>query len=162
MICIYCKEDKNVVEGVEHVIPQSFGRFGSKTPTLRCVCDECNAFFARELDLRLARETLEGITRYKKGILSRETRPQRTLRFTLGEEAGEYAGAIIGGVDGRTGRLLKPLPQVHFLNEKTGKREAVPIEDIAGLNWKDRNYSLKGLKILAPSEEEHTRQLWRN
>jgi hypothetical protein len=156
MICIYCKEEKSEVKGVEHVIPQSFGRFGSKTPTLRCVCDECNAYFARELDLRLARETLEGITRYKQGIFSREIRPQKTLRITLGEEAGEFAGVVIEGVDGTTGRLLKPLPQVHFLNEKTGKREAVLKEGISGLDWKKRNYSLKGLRVFAPSEEEHT------
>lgn len=61
----------------------------------------------------------------------------------------------MSGVDGKTGRLLKPLPQVHFLNEGTGKYEAVIKEDIAALNWKERNYSLKGLRVFAPSEEEH-------
>jgi hypothetical protein len=77
MKCIYCKKEKDEFKGVEHVIPQSFGLFGTQTPTLKCVCDECNAFFAKELDLRLARETLEGITRYKQGIFSRETRPPK-------------------------------------------------------------------------------------
>jgi hypothetical protein len=90
MICIYCKKEGSPPKGVEHVIPKSFGKIGSKTPTLKCVCDDCNAFFATELDLRLARETLEGITRYKQGIFSSATRPQKTLRFTLGEEAGDF------------------------------------------------------------------------
>ena len=31
---------------LEHVIPQGFGRFGSNTPTLDCVCDDCNAYFS--------------------------------------------------------------------------------------------------------------------
>jgi hypothetical protein len=155
MKCIYCKTEREDFTGVEHVIPQSFGRFGTETPTLKAVCDECNAFFAKELDLRLARETLEGITRYKRGIFSRETRPQKTLRFTLGEDAGDFAGVIVSGVDGRTGRLLKPLPQVLFLNEKTAKYEAVVKEDIASLDWKERDYSLRGMRVVAPSEEEH-------
>lgn len=32
--CIYCKtKDQAVFQGVEHLIPQSFGKFGSETPT---------------------------------------------------------------------------------------------------------------------------------
>ena len=57
-ICIYCSQtDPSRFRGVEHVIPQGFGRFGSEMPTLDCVCDDCNAFFGRELDQLLARET---------------------------------------------------------------------------------------------------------
>ena len=59
--CIYCPQtDPSRFRGVEHVIPQGFGRFGSETPTLDCVCDDCNAYFRRELDQLLARETYEG------------------------------------------------------------------------------------------------------
>jgi hypothetical protein len=61
--CIYCSQtDPNRFRGVEHVIPQGFGRFGSATSTLDCVCDDCNAYFGRELDQLLTRETLEGIS----------------------------------------------------------------------------------------------------
>jgi len=155
MVCIYCKEEKGPQKGVEHVIPQSFGRFGSKTPVLDCVCDACNAFFAKELDLKLARETLEGITRYKQGILSRETRPQKSLHMTLGENAGEFEGVILEGVDGRTGRLGKPVSQVHFMNEQTGKYEAVLKKDIEKVDCSERHYAQKNIRIFAPSETEH-------
>jgi hypothetical protein len=36
--CIYCPQtDPDRFRGVEHVIPQGFGRFGSETPTLDCL-----------------------------------------------------------------------------------------------------------------------------
>jgi hypothetical protein len=155
MKCIYCKEEKHNSKGVEHVIPQSFGRFSTKTPVLDCVCDECNAFFAKELDLKLARETLEGITRYKRGIFSRETRPQKSLHITLGENAGEFEGVILEDIDGKTGRLGKPLPQAHLINEDTGKYEAVLKKDIPTLDVKQRHFSTKDMRIFAPSQKEH-------
>jgi hypothetical protein len=56
--CIYCPQtDPGRFRGVERVIPQGFGRFGSDTPTLDCVCDGCNAYFGRELDQLLTRDT---------------------------------------------------------------------------------------------------------
>ena len=75
---------------VEHVIPQGFGRFGSDTPTLDCVCDDCNAYFGRELDLLLMRDTYEGISRSSRGQFSGQARPQRpvSLAFADTAEAG--------------------------------------------------------------------------
>src|SRR5579864_3247470 len=102
-ICVYCG-NMNPADFTarEHVLPQSFGTFGPQTPTLHCVCDRCNSFFKKELDQLLARETLEGIMRYKKGIFSRETRAQKEMRFSLAEgaEAGAFGGALVAGVDG--------------------------------------------------------------
>ena len=75
---IYCSQtDPDRFRGVEHVIPRGFGRFGSETPTLDCVCDDCNAHFGRELDQLLARDTYEGISRYSRGLLSTEARPPK-------------------------------------------------------------------------------------
>jgi HNH endonuclease len=69
--CIYCsRNDPSRFSGREHVIQQAFGTFGANTPTLNCVCDNCNAHFARELDQFLARETWEGVTRYKNAKFS--------------------------------------------------------------------------------------------
>jgi hypothetical protein len=84
MKCIYCLKDSDVTfRGVEHVIPEAFGTFGSNTPTLHCVCDDCNAYFGRVLDQLLARETIEGISRYTRGQLSRESRAQKRLEINL-------------------------------------------------------------------------------
>src|SRR3989338_249143 len=99
-LCIYCGNRNHLeFKGKEHVIPQSFGTFGAETPTLDCVCDACNDFFGKQLDLVLARDTLEGLTRYKNGILSEAKRPQKGLNFSLieSEETGEFGGALIGG-----------------------------------------------------------------
>lgn len=160
-ICVYCNnKNQNDFKGREHVLPQSFGTFGSKTPTLNCVCDICNQFFKKELDQTLARETLEGITRYKRGIFSRETRQQKSMRFSLGEgeKTGEFGGVLIAGVDGKTGKLLHPLAQFHVLNKKTGKYDKFTKEQIKNLKLPEDTYGKVGerqCKIFAPSAEEH-------
>jgi hypothetical protein len=114
----------------------------------------------KEHDQLLARETLEGITRYKKGRFSRETRPQTKLRFTLAETAdvGAFAGALVAGVDGRTGKLLPPAAQFQVLNLRTGRYDAFTRKEIAGLNLVDDTYgniSERHYRIVASSQEEH-------
>jgi len=48
--CIYCKRS-GIPFSREHVIPQAFGTFGSKTVVLTdAVCAECNLRLGRELD----------------------------------------------------------------------------------------------------------------
>ncbi len=162
MICIYCPNtDPKFFCGEEHVIPQGFGTFGSRatTPTLKCVCDECNSYFGKHLDQTLARDTLEGVTRYKKGLRSGETRRQNGMRFTLApdEKVGSWAGIIIAGVDGRVSKLLGPIPQALFLNFSTQKHEAIPLEKIHELDLKKLNYSDKDIRIFASSQEDHDR-----
>jgi len=134
--CIYClRSDGVTFRGKEHVIPQAFGTFGSETPTLDSVCDDCNGYFGRELDQLLARETWEGITRYQKGQLSSELRVQKRLKVMLapGDEVGDFAGVITGGIDGTTGRVLPPPPQLHVLNRKSGQKEVFFARDLPTL-----------------------------
>ena len=52
---------------------------GASTPTLDCVCDDCNGYFGRELDQLLTRDTYEGIFRYSRGQLSSQARPQKRV-----------------------------------------------------------------------------------
>jgi HNH endonuclease len=63
--CIYCKEDKpaSAYKKVEHVIPQSFGKFINNFTLRQLVCDACNQFFGDRVELALARDTLEGQSR---------------------------------------------------------------------------------------------------
>ncbi len=158
MPCIYCKtEDPQKFKSVEHVFPQSFGVFGSQTPTLKdCVCDDCNQYFMKHLDQLIARESLEGITRYKKGIFSRESRIQKQLAISLPDtpEMGENAGVLIW-IDGQTGKIREPLAQVHFQIGETGKYEVVRANELPNLDWKARGYSDKAMKVLAPRPEEY-------
>ncbi len=165
-ICIYCSQtDPTRFRSVEHVIPQGFGRFGSKTPTLGCVCDDCNDYFGRELDQLLTRDTHEGIARYSRGQLSSEARPQKRLSLTLADpaEAGDFVGLRVA-VDGTTGQLMPFIAQFHVHNFSTGKDEVYFPRQIPGLILPEANYGMPGTngekatwrcKILAPSREAH-------
>jgi hypothetical protein len=166
MICIYCAQtDPTRFCRVEHVIPQGFGRFGSETPTLDCVCDDCNTYFGRELDQLLTRETYEGISRYSRGQFSREVRPQRRISLTLAHsaEAGDLRGLRVS-VDGTTGRLMPIAAQFHIHNFRTGKDEVYFLAQVAGLTLTEADYGRPGTdgkqgtwrcKVLAPSREAH-------
>ena len=66
--CIYCLEKKpRGAFNREHVIPESFGKFQDNL-VLECVCAACNALFAREHDLKLARDSVEGLDRFRWGL----------------------------------------------------------------------------------------------
>lgn len=165
-ICIYCgNSDATKFKGVEHVIPQAFGTFGSATPTLDCVCDDCNAHFGKNHDQYLARETIEGITRYNRGIKSSEARPQKRLHIILdaGPETGDFAGMKVA-IDGTTGELMGPKTQFQILNQKTGKTEVYFKHELTDLRLPEDVYGKPGPKdvkgnwncvIFAPSKEEH-------
>jgi hypothetical protein len=159
--CIYCLQEKQESEfGEEHVIPKSFGTFGDDTPKLKCVCKNCNNFFGRELDLLLARETLEGVMRYKSGLQSRETRPQTKIIVTLKAipEIPDLEGVRVC-IDGKTGTVLPPPPQVLIKKVEDQKYESVLRPDFQQFDWKNRGYLDKErklkLRIIAPSRKEH-------
>lgn len=122
-VCIFChgQEGQVALKNKEHVIPQSFGKFGSQTPTLDCVCDPCNAFFAKTLDTYFARESLEGIWRYQKGIRSSEDRVQRHITIQLPDdpELGIFARTRVY-IDGTTGQVV-PLTYIRLKNISTGE-----------------------------------------
>lgn len=166
-ICIYCRQDNPAnFKGVEHVVPQAFGTFGPQTPTLHCVCDDCNGHFGKNHDIYLARETIEGISRYKKGIFSSAARPQKHLNITLeeGPEAGEFAGMKVA-LDGTTGELMPPKAQFRIINQKTGKPEIYFKHQITGLQLPEDVYGKPGdgkeikgtwsCRIFAFSNDEH-------
>ena len=145
-ICIYCSQtDPSRFRGVEHVIPQGFGRFGSEMPTLDCVCDDCNAFFGRELDQLLARETYEGVSRHNRRQFSREARPQKRVSLTLADaaEAGDFLGLWVA-VDGTTGGLMAIAAQFHVHNFRTGNDEVYFLPQIAGLTLPEADYGRPG------------------
>jgi hypothetical protein len=162
--CIYCKtEDVTRFTSVEHVIPQSFGTFGDRTPTLNCVCDDCNSYFGRKLDELLARDTIEGVARYSRGQLSSEKRPQKRLLITLdeGPNTGNFVGARVA-VDGTTGTLMEFLPQFVIFNFQKQQWESYFVDDVPKLKLAKEVYGEPGkdgakgtwnCKILTPSRQ---------
>ncbi len=159
--CIYCDETAEAkFSGREHVIQQAFGTFGTETPTLRCVCDDCNAAFGKELDQMLARDTLEGVLRYNQSKRSSEKRVQRRLRITLADEseAGEFLGAAVVGIDPTNGQLMPLATQLQIKNHKTGETDIFTRDQIGSFALPEEIYGAPGereLFICAPSKVEH-------
>jgi hypothetical protein len=62
--CIYCQEEKSRDHfNREHVLPRSFGTFNQNL-VLNSVCKECNSYFADNLELKMARDSFEGMMRF--------------------------------------------------------------------------------------------------
>ena len=99
MICIYCLEDQtpSCFTKVEHVVPQSFGRFENNLTLHETVCDGCNKYFGDNLEIALGRDTYEGGLRFDYELkqpsefksLGKKTR--LTVRIHEGEFKGAYA-----------------------------------------------------------------------
>ena len=67
--CLYCRETKNASEfNREHVVPDAFGTFHQNFVLNDVVCSACNSYFGRTLDLKLARESIEGLDRYENKV----------------------------------------------------------------------------------------------
>ncbi len=159
--CIYCgTEDPLVFTTSEHVISQSFGTYGSDTPTLiDAVCKDCNHFF-KDIERVLARDTLEGVARYKHGISSSEDRPQKDMEFAIAEseEAGDFGGVLLEGVATGTGLLRKPAAQFHVLNKKTGEYDKFKLDQIEELKLPEDTYGVgaeRKCRVFGPSKEDH-------
>lgn len=124
--CIYCEEvkDEGAFEGGEHVIPQAFGTF-EHNKVIHCVCDECNNFFGRTIDQKLARDSAEGFARYALGLRPAVRFQSEGGRSTTKAEVtadGPWKGALVYPVapsDG--GRIEYHLfPQVGFAPSRDG------------------------------------------
>lgn len=62
--CIYClKEDDDFTS--EHVIPEAIGLYGTKTPVLDCVCNECNRYFGDNMEAPVFRKSIYNLARHE-------------------------------------------------------------------------------------------------
>ncbi len=118
--CIYCYEDKptSAYKKVEHVIPQSFGRFENNFTLRRLVCDSCNKFLGDSLEIALARDTLEGQSRTDFGVKRAEEfkSPGRSSRIQRKLAEGPFKGAyaFLDYSEADEKIIPKPIPQVGF------------------------------------------------
>lgn len=152
--CIYCGVSKQLNQfNREHVIPQSFGHFGTRTPVLRyAVCTECNNYFAHNLESIFARQSIEGLSRENVGITPSEncfTDPDR-LVIRIPEECGPMWKGIYIRLDERR-RLAEPLPQIHLKNVSTSEWEVFLQDEWESIDW--TKYS--ECKVLANSDETY-------
>ena len=103
MKCIYCLKTERA-KGItfkkrEHVIPQGLGLFGSGTFTLKSqVCDGCNHRLGGEIDIIIARDSIEGLAyreKYNKELGHPKGRPRVRLTLPDNPKLGDFAGLIL-------------------------------------------------------------------
>lgn len=145
MICIYCLEDQNQSSftKVEHVLPQSFGRFKNNLTLHNSVCDGCNKYFGDNLEIALGHDTYEGGLRFDYGLrqpsefksLGKKTR--LTVRIHEGEFKGAYAYREYSEVQQQI--ILKPLPQVGFRKLVDSEIEYYLLDQIPTKQYFDQN-----------------------
>lgn len=140
MTCIYCLNDEKHVsfKKTEHVLPQSFGLFENNFTLNGVVCDSCNKYFGDNLELDLARGTLEGGFRFKYGIKkpkefkSLGKRDPVIRKVDEGPWKGAYAYQIYSEEDEAV--VITPAPQVGFLNKVTNELDYYLLDEIPDIS----------------------------
>src|SRR5689334_3602960 len=97
--CLYCRRELESKHfNREHVLPEAFGSFETNLVPLDTVCEGCNTYFGNNLELKLARDSIEGLDRYQHGVRM----PTETTRFGRGglltarvNNGGFYQGAEV-------------------------------------------------------------------
>ncbi len=118
--CIYCKQHETDASfrKPEHVIPQSFGLFKRNLTLRGKVCDACNQALGDELDIHLARDTLQGFERFQTGIKApaeyKHLGSRATLSFRVKEGLFKNSYAYFEYSPARKVLALRPLEQVGF------------------------------------------------
>jgi len=96
--CVYCGASPSTAKfNREHVVPEAFGMFEDNFVLHGVVCRKCNSYFSGELEIPLARQTYEGLSRYESGIALPDEKKRighsRRLRAVL--EGTDFDGAAI-------------------------------------------------------------------
>lgn len=135
--CIYCLKKKKKSEfNVEHVIPESFGTFGTNTYTLHGqeVCRECNSYFGDKFELILGRGTIEGDLRFQLGLKKAKEyqsigkKSKTIMQVPDGVWKGIWATKYYSSE--YNGLLSVPLPQVCFFKKDSDVPECFLLKDI--------------------------------
>jgi hypothetical protein len=119
--CIYCGSTVPPKKR-EHVMSQALGTF-EQNWTLDCVSDECNQYFADNLELALGRDSREALLRLELGLKPAEGARallNQRIKTTL-QDPGEFDGIRMRMMpsDDGTDVVPMPVPQVGF--RRTGE-----------------------------------------
>ena len=156
--CIYCASTVERHER-EHVVPQALGMFEQNWTLLTEVCDPCNQFFGRELDLYLARDSFEAYLRLSTGLNpargANDLRNRRMKATLKSEDSFDGAHMRLAPTINGDGVVPVPVPQVGFRHPgedwvflpehewsvesitAASAGENVEVTLIAGAGWKD-------------------------
>jgi hypothetical protein len=154
--CIYCKQIKSASEysNTEHIIPESFGKFDNNFTLNLLVCNNCNQYFGDNLEIDLARDTMEGLYRYNHGVKqpsdfkSLGRRSHLQIRVDEGQFEGAYVYLEYSTVTGKL--VIRPIRQVGFYNAESKKYTYYSLEEIpniSDLNEKGYDLSIRNSVI---------------
>lgn len=134
--CIYCREKQPALAyaKAEHVVPQSFGKFRKNLTLRHLVCDACNQFFGDNVELALARDTLEGQSRVDFGVKRAEEfiSPGRRSRIRIEIAEGEFKGAYAFRDYSEADNSVtpQPVPQVGFRQRESTEYKYFPLDEL--------------------------------
>lgn len=157
MTCIYCGEVG--VEGFpkDHVIPRAFGRFKNNF-TLDCVCGPCNAYFGRELEVVLTRDSIEGLLRVRHRVKTKSKERQigrSRLSCTVISDEDCRGAKVLSERDLSAAMLRgKPVAQVGFRKFGEAERHWFLEADLDDTeSWKRFRTDAETLVIGPPGED---------
>ncbi|NSW53469.1 MAG: hypothetical protein HPY85_13270 [Anaerolineae bacterium] len=119
--CVYCMQTKTIssYSKREHVLPQAFGLFSNNFTLDQEVCDDCNKYFGDNLEIDLARDTFEGLSRFDYGLKKNSEYKSlgRRSRLVIKVAEGQFKGALVYlEYSQETDKLMiRPVKQIGFL-----------------------------------------------
>ncbi len=169
MKCIYCRKNKSKVDFLnrEHVVPESFGLFQRNLVLHKKVCDECNSRFGKTLDIRLARDTYEGLQRYTVGIKKpnefKNLGKRSKLMIKVDEGLLKNSFAFLEYSKDTKQLELRPIEQIGFKKQGSEEYDFFTFEEFPSAEEIDKDdYDLKASKsliILSERLQEATKLL---
>jgi len=138
--CIYCMEKKLPSEfNREHVLPEAFGSFKNNLVLLDIVCKDCNQCFGDNLDIILARGSMQGAIRYFKGIKPlrkfEDVNKKRVQLAARTKYDKDFREAEI--VETPDGDGLAFTPGITYISVSTKKETFVSLKKLESGSWKD-------------------------
>jgi hypothetical protein len=171
VVCIYCLDEKECPEQFnrEHVLPSAFGSFERALVLEKTVCSGCNAFFSGELELKFARDSIEGHARFAQGVRKASAfKPigAGATSYVEVTEEGPWRGLLCRHIASTEGDALdlslRPIPQVGFAATGEGPFTYFPLESLptrAELEQRFGNTGFRALRIWEASFEVVRAQL---
>jgi hypothetical protein len=139
------------------VVPEGLGRFKNALVLHNLVCADCNSYFGNTLDRVLARESVEGLERYRSGVkpsneISRFRGDAVTLRA---HDAGEFTGAELRIIPGSAeGEFAAEILGSAAVRQTAGDQfEYFSEAQILDGSWKsERVDARRGIRLFGPDE----------
>jgi hypothetical protein len=155
-VCIYCGTGTpDTAFTREHVLQEGFGRFQHALVLHNTVCEACNHYFSRTLDLALTRESAEGLERYRWGVKD----PSEIGKFKYGvvtlraDDSSEFSGASVQLIPSDRG-LIAQLVDGGAVRDAEGEGFThFTTEEMLSGRWQERAVDWhRGLKLFGADD----------